>query len=848
MTVPRGPMAILALALVVLPFAMLAIGMTESLGTEIALFALVGLAYNLLLGYTGLLSFGHGLFFGFAAYATALSQIHWFRESFVPPLLFGVAATALLGLVVGFFALRRRGVYFSLLTLAFTALAFFIAFRWTDFTGGESGLRGIVRPVVAGIDLNDQRVFYALTAITVFAAAWVLLRVVRSPFGSVLQAIRENEQRTLFAGYPVRHYKLIAFVIAATATGLAGGLFAYLKSIVSADTVHVAFSGEIVAMTIIGGTRTFLGPALGALFYIVFREILSSHTDAWLFWLGLLFMAFILYSPAGLAGLGTRAWSQWQKLRGRFDAEAAAMAARIVPVSAQPVPTFLHRVKRSGDSVVLECVHVVKRFGSFAAVDGASLELADRRLHALIGPNGAGKTTLFNVISGLYPADDGTITLTGERIETLSADQVAARGLSRSFQITNIFPSLSVVENLRLGCQARDRARFGLWRSAADLSEVNLETAALVRFLGLEGLERVPVSSLSYGGQRLIEIGIALAARPRVLLLDEPLVGLAAAERERIAALIRSLTPHMAILLVEHDMDRVFSLADEITAMNEGRVIAEGTPAEVRSNAEVQRVYLGSGGQRARTKPRSAATTAGNNLLEVAAINTFYGKSHVLHDVSFAVREREVVALLGRNGAGKTSTFKSIMGLVRPATGSITLAGTNIEGLPPEAVARLGIGLVPQGRRLFAGLTVAENLALGALHYRSAIAKGVHWDLDRILEVFPRIRERMQVNADRLSGGEQQMVAIARTLSGNVRLLLLDEPFEGLSPALVDELFEAIDALRREISILIVDHHLDLVLALAERAVVLDRGQVSHEGPTHPLLHDLDFRKKVLWI
>ncbi|MBA3775438.1 MAG: ATP-binding cassette domain-containing protein [Betaproteobacteria bacterium] len=853
MTIPRGPLVILALALVALPFAMLAIGMTESLGTEIALFALVGIAFNLLLGYTGLLSFGHGLFFGFAAYATALSQIHWFRGSFALPLLFAVGATALLGLAVGFFALRRRGVYFSLLTLAFTALAFFIAFRWTEFTGGESGLRGIVRPVVAGVDLNDQVAFYALTAITVFAAAWALLRVVRSPFGSVLLAIRENEQRTLFAGYPVRHYKLIAFVIAATATGLAGGLFAYLKSIVSADTVHVSFSGEIVAMTIIGGTRTFLGPALGALFFILFREILSSHTDAWLFWFGLLFMAFILYSPAGLAGLGTRAWEQWQKLRGRFDAEAAAMAARIAPISGQPVPAFLHRAANSGDSVVLECTDVVKRFGDFAAVDGASLKVADRRLHALIGPNGAGKTTLFNAISGLYPADGGTITLAGEmlsnsRIDTLPADRIAARGLSRSFQITNIFPSLSVGENLRLGCQARDPARFDLWRSAAALVEVNQETAALIHFLGLEGLEHVPVSTLSYGGQRLVEIGIPLAAKPRVLLLDEPLVGLAAAERERIAALIQSLTPHMAILLVEHDMDRVFSLADEITAMNEGRVIAEGTPAEVRSDAEVQRVYLGSGGQRAPSETHPAATTAGNDLLEVAVINTFYGKSHVLHDVSFAVREREVVALLGRNGAGKTSTFKSIMGINHPAAGNITLAGTRIEGMSPEAVARLGIGLVPQGRRLFAGLTVAENLALGALRYRSATAAGVHWDIERIFGVFPRIRERMHVKADRLSGGEQQMVAIARALSGNVRLLLLDEPFEGLSPALVDELFGAIEELRREISILIIDHHLDLVLALAERAVVLDRGHVSHQGPTYPLLHDLDFRKKVLWI
>jgi ABC-type branched-subunit amino acid transport system permease subunit len=221
-----GPLSILGVALVALPFAMRAIGMTESLATEIALFALTALAFNLLLGYTGLLSFGHGLFFGFAAYAGALSQIHWFPGSFVWPLAFAIASTSLLGLVVGFLVLRRRGVYFSLLTLAFTALAFFIAYRWTDFTGGESGLRGVTRTTLAGVDLDNQFAFYALTALTVFAAAWVLLRIVRSPFGSVLVAIRENEQRARFAGYAVQRYKLAAFTISAAVVGLGGCLAA----------------------------------------------------------------------------------------------------------------------------------------------------------------------------------------------------------------------------------------------------------------------------------------------------------------------------------------------------------------------------------------------------------------------------------------------------------------------------------------------------------------------------------------------------------------------------------------------------------------------------------------------
>lgn len=180
------------------------------------------------------------------------------------------------------------------------------------------------------------------------------------------------------------------------------------------------------------------------------------------------------------------------------------------------------------------------------------------------------------------------------------------------------------------------------------------------------------------------------------------------------------------------------------------------------------------------------------------------------------------------------------------APSAIRFAGASIGGLTPEAIARAGIGLVPQGRRLFPGLTVAENLKLGALSRRRG--SGVHWDEERIFGYFPRIRAKLGTKADLLSGGEQQMVAIARALSGNVRLLMLDEPFEGLAPAVVEEVFRSLDQLRREIAIFIIEHDLDLVLALADHAYVLDRGHVSHAGPAEPLLTDLDFRKRVLWL
>ena len=389
------------------------------------------------------------------------------------------------------------------------------------------------------------------------------------------------------------------------------------------------------------------------------------------------------------------------------------------------------------------------------------------------------------------------------------------------------------------------RMRYAMWRSTASLTDIQAETAELIRYLGLAGIETAEASSLSYGGQRVLDMGLALATQPRILLLDEPLAGLAAAERERIAKLIKTISAEIPILLVEHDIDRVFRIADYVTVMNDGAVLVDGSVDDARNNDKVRAIYIGSGTAAVVMQPRTEFARS-DRLLGVDRINTYYGKSHILNDVSFEVRKHEIVALLGRNGAGKSTLLKSLIGIARPEAGSIRLLDQETVGLPSAAIARRGIGYVPQGRGLFAGMTVADNLVLGRL--KRTTGDGIQWSDERIIAVFPRLAERWDTPADYLSGGEQQMVAVARALAGNVQVLLLDEPFEGLSPAVTQELFEVFDRLRQEIAMVIVDHHLDLALALSDRTVVLERGFVTWNGVSTLLKDDLDLRRKVLWL
>ncbi|MEH2532333.1 branched-chain amino acid transport system ATP-binding protein [Bradyrhizobium sp. AZCC 1588] len=835
------PLLLAALAVIVLPFGLYLLGLSLNTGTMVVALAIAAMGLNLCIGYTGLVSFGHGAWFGIGAYAAGLIQRNWFNNDIFLPLALAAIVVAVIATFVGFVILRRRGVYFSLLTLALSALTYTIAFRWTAVTGGEDGLGGLKRGSIGPFSLDNALNYYIVVSVLCLGVLYLLLRLVRSPFGHVLMAIRENQLRATFQGYPVERYKLGVFVISAVVTGFAGGLIGFQNYLVSAEAVSVPFSGELLAIVVIGGMRSMLGPAIGALFFILFRELFSIWTPNWLLWFGLVFVAFVLYSPGGLVGI----WATLAKRWWPPPEESAAMSRRKI-YQGLPLPAFLR--PKALEGTVLDVQGVSKSFGGIRAVADASLTVGAGEIHALIGPNGAGKTTLFNLVSGLYPTDSGTIKLNGREIQGVQSEAICHQGLARSFQITNLFKGLSIYENLRLSLQAQSPGRFDLWRDIDHYRDIHAETAELIKFLGLEGIETIEGGELSYGGQRLVDLGIALGSKPQVLLLDEPLAGLAAAERERVSNLVKNIAANIPVLIVEHDIDRVLGFSRTVTVMNQGEVLMTGTPEAVRADRKVQEIYTGTGVPEVEHIASEQARHSTAPILRFERVNTFYGKSHILHDATLDVREGEIVALLGRNGAGKSTLLKTLAGLVPLSSGTIEYAGMNLSRLPAPEIARAGIGYVPQGRGLFAGMTVRENLSLGRLARKTDGSNGVVWDEAQILDYFPRLSERMDVAADYLSGGEQQMVAVARAMSGNVKLLLLDEPFEGLAPAVILELFKVFDKLRQHISIVIVEHNLDLVLALADRVFALERGAVFHQGPAQPLLTDLEYRKKILWL
>jgi ABC-type branched-subunit amino acid transport system ATPase component/ABC-type branched-subunit amino acid transport system permease subunit len=827
-TLLRHPVLWVVLVLAALTAVWTAIGAPISLITQIAIYTLYGAGVNLLVGYTGLVPFGASVFFGCATYAVAVAMLH-IGGNEITALLFAVVFSLLLAAAIALIILRRRGLYFSLLTLAFSQIAFEIAYKWTDVTGGENGLQTIPRPLLA-----SAWSFHVFTVGTVAAGMYLLWRIAHAPFGRVLQALRDNEQRVRSLGYDTFRVKFGAFVLMGGVIGYAGGLLAFMLQGAYADNLSWQHAGDSLLMTVLGGVHHFLGPLWGAIAFILLEDRLSAITESWWLIFAPIVILFALASPEGIQGLALR-------LLGRSD---WTLTRRGIPNRPAIIVPYHGGGGMDGqDQPVLTVSGLQKRFGSLIVASDIDLEVRPCRLHSLIGPNGAGKTTFFNLLTGLLRSDAGTIRFDGHDITRMPVHRRIRLGLSRSFQILSVFRTLTAFENVRVAVQAQDRRSHGLWHDAYVYEDLNARTWSLLAAVGLADRAAEPCANLAHGEQRLLEIAISLATRAKLLLLDEPLAGLAEADRQVVGALIRRLAETHAVLLIEHDIDRVLALSDRITVLHQGRVIADGAPADIARNPDVVAAYLGA--ERIVTPPAPSDRDISDHaartpILVLDRVRAGYAGSVVLEDISLVVHEGEAVALLGRNGVGKTTTLRAITGTVRTGGGRITVDGRDLTGAKSYEINQAGISLVPEGRRLFPNLTVLDNLKIAMRPGGASV--------DDVYELFPKLRILQRSKAENLSGGERQMLAIARALMVPAKLILLDEPFEGLAPAVVKEVMDALVRLRGRVAMVLVEHHAETVLPLVDRAYVLVNGQIAFEGSARTLERDIALQARLLGV
>ena len=483
---------------------------------------------------------------------------------------------------------------------------------------------------------------------------------------------------------------------------------------------------------------------------------------------------------------------------------------------------------------LLRTEHLSKEFGGVHAVEDLGFALTEGTIHSIIGPNGAGKTTVFNLITGLYIPSAGRIFFQEEDVTALEPHELAALGMSRTFQNLQIFFNMSAMENVMVGMHLRLDRRFlptlfrlgGVGRKEDAARD---RAAELMRFVGLEAYLDADSASMPFGALKRLEIARALAAEPRLLLLDEPAAGLNTAETEAIDDLIRKTAETgVTVVLVEHDMRLVMGVSDHILVLDNGRRLGEGTVAEIQSNPDVITAYLG---------PRPwGRTRMPEVLLEVRDVSTHYGRIQALRGVSLEIREGELVALVGNNGAGKSTLLHTVCGIQPPSSGDVLYRGQSIRRERADKRVRMGIAQVPEARQVFGAMSVEDNLLMGAFTRPTREAVG---DLDAMWAKFPMLADKRKQSAGTLSGGQQQMLAIARALMARPKLLLMDEPSMGLAPKATDETFATILALKKAgTTILLVEQNASSALAVADRGYVLETGHIVLEGTGEALLND----------
>ena len=792
----------------------------------VGLTTMVGVGLNVLFGLSGQVSLGQVGFYAIGAYTSAILTTTVGASFWLALPAAGILA-GLVGTVLALPALRVTGPYLAMVTIAFGFIIEHGAVEWRGLTGGANGLMNIPLPSAFGYTFDDRDV----AALIVGCAAivlWLFWRVSLSPWGLAFRAVRDAEVAAQSLGLNPLVLRTMAFTLSAAAAGLAGALFAPLTTFVSPSAFPFVQSILFLLVVIIGGAGTVSGPLIGAMLVVLLPEYLSSLAEYRLLFFGALLLAVLWMAPAGVAG----AIANILRRPGRDVRPAAS-----IDVSAWLGQRSLGQALQVGG--------VSLAFGGVRAVANVAFTARSGQITSLIGPNGAGKTTVLNVLSGFYTPDGGVITLGAQQVLDLPSHAIARLGIARTYQTSQLFPTLSVLENLLIALrQGRLGALLTICGDVRQEGEPVQLAEGLLAFVGYDGALERPAGGLAHVDKRVVEIARALATQPQVLLLDEPAAGLGPRDIERLGKLLRLVADAgIAVVLVEHYMPLVMGLSDHVVVLDAGRVIAAGNPAQVRQDAAVRKAYLGERAHRELARP-AAGGIRQECVLTVQQLSAGYGAAPVLDGVDLTVHTGELVAVLGANGAGKSTLMRAISGIHRPVRGTVQLDRQNITTFTAHRIARGGLILVPEGRQVFPELTVMDNIRLGAYHRGSLHALP---DLELLLARFPALKPRLHARAGLLSGGEQQMLAIARGLVARPTVLLLDEPSLGLAPTLIDTLFGVLVEVREAgNTVLLVDQRVSLALAVADRGYVLQNGRIVQEGAAGEIPNDAALERAYL--
>ncbi len=545
------------------------------------LYAAVALTVDILWGYTGILTFGQSAFFGIGAYAAGLSFTHLGFGLGIAAfaLVGGIAVAALVALVIGWLAFYHGAspLYASVITLVLPIIVAQILYSGGTFTGSSSGLSGF-----ESFDLSLQIWFWiaGVFLVVLTSAAWLF---VRSDAGRVLIAIRENEPRCEYLGINVSRLKIVLMVVCAIVAAVAGYAFACVQMVIAPEYAGFVFGTELVIWVALGGRGTLIGPVIGTLLIDTSTAYLSGSLPfIWKLVVGLAFVIVIVALPRGFAPLIGRVF---RPRRAEADARGEVPMLR---ASAKPARTD----RESAQTRALDLNAVTKHFGSLRVLDGIELQADHGELLSLVGPNGAGKTTLIRCVSDGGERSSGSVRVNGHDIERRAPYQCVAYGVGRKFQNANTFDALSVAQSLRI---ARSRLqRPSLWSRAATLA---LPEGALkvMQATGLDRMLGVEVRHLAHGQKQALELAMVLAMEPSVVLLDEPTAGLTRPERQLIGSVLVELTQQqrLCIVLVEHDLDFVREISSRVVVLHQGRIVLDGTVAQVVESELVRTIYSG---------------------------------------------------------------------------------------------------------------------------------------------------------------------------------------------------------------------------------------------------------------